>query len=91
VILFPDWVVRIFVKIVNTIKAKSLPGLPKNLYLTPNSTAKMDLVKPADIAPIFGTGPIKKSNLSSLNTALGIIQRDESLFTSDTLTIANGA
>jgi len=89
VILFPDWVVRIFVKMVNTIRAKSLPGLPKDLYLAPNSTAKMDLVRPADIAPIFGTGPIEKSSLSSLDAALGIIRRDKSLFASDTLAIAN--
>ena len=82
---------RIFVKMVNTIRAKSLPGLPKDLYLALDSTAKMDLVRLADIALIFGTGPIEKSSLSSLNAALGIIQRDESLFAGDTLAIANGA
>ena len=65
---------RIFVKIVNTIRAKSLPGLFKNLYLTPDSTAKINLVKLTDIALIFGTGPIEKSSFSSLNAALGIIR-----------------
>jgi len=64
---------RIFIKMVNTIKAKLLPGLPKNLYLTPDSTVKIDLVKPTDITPIFRMKLIEKSSLSSFNAALGIV------------------
>jgi len=76
---------------VNIIRVKSLPGFLKDLYFTLDSTAKIDLVRLADIAPIFGMGLIEKSSLSSLDAVLGIVRRDKSLFAGDTLTIANGA
>jgi len=76
---------------VDAVRTISFSGLANNFDFTLCRSPEMDLVGPANISPIFGTGSIEKSSLGGFDAALGVVRGDKSLFAGNTLAITKSS
>jgi len=85
------FIIILFFCMMDTVWTVSLPALPDDLNLALRSFRKMDLIRLADIVPIFGVRPVTKGGLGGFNSTFGIKWGDEPLFACNTLSVSQSS